>query len=192
MVAIGSRSEDRAGDAADRVRAAVPDARIRGAANRDVAQECDVAVAALPYKALFATIQELRADLEGKLIVSVVAAIEFIDGRPQPIQIPAGSAAQEIAQLLPGSKIVSGLQTLSADKLADASATLDEDTIICGDNADARHAIMQLAERINGIRALSGGRLSNSYYPEQLVGMLATLNRIHKARAGFRLVDLGT
>lgn len=188
-VAIGSRSAERGREGADRIREIVPAAQVSGGSNADVGP-ADVVVIALPYSGVSSTLPDLARVLAGKIVVSVVASLEWVEGRPRPVVVPAGSVAEEIAALLPDAHVTSGFHTLSAEKLSDLSADLDEDTIICGDDADARHQVMDLARRISGLRAISGGRLASSCYPEQFVGMMATLNRIHKARSGLKIVGV--
>ena len=169
----------------------VPGASVTGGENDTVVRDADAVVVAVPLSALESTLAPLTDLLSGKLVISVVAALDWVDGRPRPARLAEGSAAQRIQALLPHSRVTSGFHTLSADKLGDPSQYLDEDCIICGDDRDARRATMELAGKIEGIRPLSCGRLENSVYPELLVGMLATINRIHKVQAGIRLVGIG-
>jgi 8-hydroxy-5-deazaflavin:NADPH oxidoreductase len=190
-VGIGSRSAERAQGASDRIKEQSRSSSVAGNENVFVAGQANVVVVAVPVSALRSTLAPLVEVTRNKIVVSVVAALEFLEGRPKPVLLEAGSAAQEVQKLLPQALVTSGFHTLSAEKLGDLNQTLDEDTIICGDNRDARHATMELARVIQGIRPISGGRLSNSYYPELIVGMLALLNRIHKAHTGFKLVDIG-
>ncbi|HEV3312836.1 MAG TPA: NADPH-dependent F420 reductase [Chloroflexota bacterium] len=190
IVVIGSRLRDRAHAAAEAVRAIVPSASVSGETNEDAAYAADVIVVSVPYEVVAATLPPLASAIGGKLVVSVVAAIDFANGRPKPLLPPGGSIAQEIQELMPTARVTAGFHTLSAEKLADSAAVLNEDTIICGDDADARHEIMDLARKLGGVRPVSGGRLINSIYPELAVGMLAGLNRIHRTHTGLRIVGL--
>jgi 8-hydroxy-5-deazaflavin:NADPH oxidoreductase len=189
-VAIGSRLIARAEEAAARIQAAHPHMCIVGDTNEVVAEQAEIIVVSVPVAALESTLTPLAPALEGRVVVSVVATLEFADGRPRPVLLGAGSAALEIQRLLPGSRVTSGFHTLSAEKLGDLSVSLDEDTVVCGDDREARRTTMELARKIDGIRPISGGRLENSFYPELMVGMLAILNRIHKAHSGFKLVGI--
>lgn len=189
-VCIGSRDGRRALEAAERVRSVAKGAMIEGRVNEAAAEAAEVVIVAVPYRALGGTLPGLEEVAAGKLVISVVASIEFVDGRPTPIVVSAGSAAQEIADALPRARVASGFQTLSAEKLAHVDTPLHEDTIICADEREDRQAVMALAQRIEGLRAISGGRLANSCYPEQFVGMLAALNRIHKKHTGLKIADL--
>jgi len=190
VVAIGSRHRERAVDAAERVAAVVPQASVWGEVNEVIAKDSTVMVVAVPCPAVETTVRPLAPHAAGKLVVSVVAALEWVDGRPKPVLTPAGSVAQQIEQLLPGSNVTSGFQTLSAEKLGDPSASFAEDTLICGDDREARRQVMGLARLIKGVRPVSGGRLAASFYPELVVGMLAGLNRIYKTQSGLRIVGI--
>ncbi len=189
-VAIGSRDLGRAEQAARDLQSKVPGASVHGGINAEIVAASDVVVVAVPYSAVQPTLQPLGEAMAGKIAVSVVAAVEFVDGRPRLVSVAAGSVGQEVAAILPGSRVVSAFHTLSAEKLADCDASLHEDTIVCSDDREARGRVIDLAEQIQGLRALSGGRLANSYYLEQFVGMLALMNRIHKAHTGLRIADV--
>src|SRR5581483_2884655 len=95
-VTIGSRSAERAEETAAGIRGQIPGAAVAGATNLEAVAHCDVAVVALPLSALDATLAELADTLKQKLVISVVAALDWIDGRPRPAVIPEGSAAGKI------------------------------------------------------------------------------------------------
>jgi NADPH-dependent F420 reductase len=187
-VAIGSRSEERAADAARDISNKVSSADVQSGTNSEVVSGCKTLVVAVSYSGL-TSISELRALLEGKLVVSVVSPIRFGPDGPQPSRPPAGSAAQELEALISPARLTSAFHTLSAEKLADLSRELDEDSLVFGDEKSDRDETMDLARTL-GVRPLSGGKLANAYYAEQMVGLLATLNRIHKAQSGVRFVDV--
>lgn len=188
-VAIGSRSRERATEVAENV-TRTSSGKVTAGTNAEIAEQSDVVIVAVPLDGVESTLSELRSLLREKVVVSVVASIRFVDGRPQPVILESGSVAELVAQLLPESRVASGFHTLSATKLATIEADLDEDTIICADKREVREQVMGLAERIRGLKAVNGGRLAGSCYTEQFVGMLATINRLHKAHAGLRIVDL--
>jgi NADPH-dependent F420 reductase len=189
-VEIGSRSSDRARIAADRIHQTLEAPTVSGGLNEEVATSCAIAILAVPLAGIQSTLSPLVVPLRGKLVVSVVAAIEWEGGRPKPASLASGSVAQEVANLLPESRVTSAFHTLSAEKMSDPGRPLNEDTIVCGEDRESRAETIRLAQQIEGIRAISGGRLSNSYYPEQFVGMMALLNGIHKAQTGLRITDL--
>ena len=73
-----------------------------------------------------------------------------------------GSAAQPAARLVPGVAIVAAFHSLSAEALAKLDHSLDCDTLICGDSAEAKAAVIQLAGMIPGVRAIDAGPLENA------------------------------
>lgn len=189
-VGIGSRSPDRAAASVTKIKAVVRDAKVTAFANEELVQHCQQMVVAVPYTAIESVLAPLRQGLTGKLVVSVVAALEWVDGRPRPVFVEEGSVAQKVARLLPHSDVTSGFQTLSAELLGDPGRMVREDCIVCGDDRDSRRATIDLADKIAGVRGVSGGMLENSFYPELIVGLLAAVNRIHKVHAGIRLTGL--
>jgi NADPH-dependent F420 reductase len=189
-IGIGSRSPERAMEAAHRIRCLVPGAAIEAADNLEIVGRATVIVVAIPFGALESTLAPVATALRRKLVISVVAAVEWVDGRPKPIAATEGSVALKVQALLPGARVTSGFHTLSAELLADPGVELNEDCLVCGDDTEDRRTVMNLARKIQGVRAISGGRLENSFYPEVLVGLLATINRIHKVHSGLRLTGL--
>jgi NADPH-dependent F420 reductase len=164
--------------------------RIAGETNEQAAEQAEIIILAIPYAGVGATVPALLDAVQGKIVVSAVAPVEFEEGRPVARRVEAGSAAQEVAQLLPGSRVVSAFQTVDAHVLADLDRQLDTDVLVASDDAEARHRVMQLAGSIEGVRALSAGRLASSRYVEECTALLITLNRIYKTHAGIRITGV--
>ena len=62
--------------------------------------------------------------------------------------------------------------------------------IVCADDADARRLVMDMAERIEGVRAVNGGGLANARYVEDLTALLLNINRIYKAHSSIRITGI--
>lgn len=180
---IGSRSEERARDAA------AQHPGVQGMANAEAAAAADIIVITLPFSALADTMPSIAEAAAGKIVVSAVAPIEFRDGRPVAQRPEAGSAAQEIAGLLPRSRVAGAFQNVDSHVLA-AGGDLDTDVIVTSDDAEARHEVMDLAAALPGARPLSGGRLAASRYVEEITALLITMNRIYKAHSGIRITGI--
>jgi 8-hydroxy-5-deazaflavin:NADPH oxidoreductase len=127
--------------------------------------------------------------VEGKIVVSAIAPVAFEEGRLVALRPEAGSAAQELAGRLAGARVASAFQNLDAHVLM-SGADLDADVIVTSDDADARHAVMDLVGALSGARALSGGRLAASRYVEEITALLITLNRIYKSHSGLRITGV--
>lgn len=189
-VVVGSRSNERADEAAKEIAERVPDATVRGAENAEAAREAKMIIVTVPFSAYADTLPPLRAVLDGRTVVSTAVPFSFDGGKPSLVAVPEGSAAEQAQALLPGAKVVGAFQNLSASKLSAGDVALDQDVIVCGDDAEAKRHVMALAEQIRGIRGVDGGPLAASRYVEGITVLLIGVNRRHKATTGVRIVGL--
>jgi hypothetical protein len=189
-VIIGSRRLERAEDAAAWVRERWPPARVRGALNREAVAGAGVVFVTVPYDGQRSVLSELAGALEGKVVVNTVVPVAFEKGLARALPVEDGSAAQEAQRLLPRSRLVAAVHTLSAHKLQEGITAVEGDVLVCGDDPEAKAAAAALVERIPGLRAVDGGGLANARYVEMITVLLLNLNRIHKAETGVRIVGL--
>ena len=189
-VLIGSRDAGRAQDAAESVREIAPSISIGGGVNADVAGRSDTVVIAVPYSAQRPTLEGLRDELRGKLIVNVVAPLAFSKGVASAIRVEAGSAALEAREIVPDATHTAAFHNVSAQELLVPDRALDTDIVVFGDDADAKRKVMALAETIKGARSVDGGGLENARYCEDLTALLLNINRIYKAHSMIRIVGI--
>jgi NADPH-dependent F420 reductase len=194
-IVIGSRDEQRALAAAEKLQAEVGgSAQISGAENQQAVSGADVVVLTVPFQAHAATIRHIKPALKpgAVLIDASVPLATAIGGKAtQTIGVWDGSAAQQAAASLPsGIAVVAAFQNVSADLLND-DRPLECDVIICTDNPKARETVTELVHKIPGLRALDGGALENAHIVEQITALLITLNIRHKSHsAGLRITGL--
>lgn len=190
-VAIGSRSTERGEEGAAKVREAVPSARVTGGENAAVVGDADVVFLTFPYSGQQDTLAALGAALDGKIVCDVVAPLEFQQGiGAVAINVPGGSAAQEAAAQVPNARVVSAFQNMSAEKLVELDHPLDCDVLVCGRDAEAKRVVMELANQIEGVRAVDAGGLSQSRYVEMITSLLINLNRKYKTQTSIRIVGI--
>ena len=188
---IGSRDPARAATAADDLLKLAPGTSIQGAANADAAIQADVVFLTLPYEGQRPTLEQLGDALEGKVVINVIAPMQFQRGRgASAINVDAGSAAQEAQELLPNSLVVAGFQNVSAEELQEPDITMSGDVIICSDHKAAKGVVMDLASKIPDLRPVDGGGLANAKYVEQITPLLVNINRIYKIHAGIKVVGV--
>jgi NADPH-dependent F420 reductase len=90
----------------------------------------------------------------------------------------AGSVTALAADAAPdGVPVVGAFHNLAAGRLADLDATLDWDTLLVGDDGDAKELVADLAEDIEGLRALDAGGLANAAEVESITPLLINLAR---------------
>jgi 8-hydroxy-5-deazaflavin:NADPH oxidoreductase len=108
------------------------------------------------------------------------------------IEVWDGSAGEFASRFLPkGTRLVSAFNNLSAESLNDMSKQVDCDVLVCGDDADAKKIVLDLARSIPGVRGIDSGPLSNSRTIEQLTALLVSLNiRYGVKGAGLRITGL--
>ena len=189
-VAIGSRDERRAQDAADEVGAVRGGLQVSGGLNESVAAESEIIFIAVPYSGHRPTMESLRDSLDGKVVVDVVAPLRFSGGVASAAEVEEGSAAQQAQAIVPNSRVVGAFHNLSAEDLLRPDVKIESDVIVCADDSDAKAQIMQLAETIQAVRAVDGGGLQNSRYVEELTALLININRIYKAHSTIKIVGI--
>ena len=191
QVIIGSRSPERAAAAAQEIGHGV-----QGQANADAARGASVVIAAVPWEGHGDLLSALAAELSGKIVVDCVNPLGFDQRGAYALPVaeggPAeGSAAQQAAALLPGSRVVAAFHHVSAILLLDPEVdTIDLDVMVLGDDREATDLVQALAARIPGVRGIYAGRLRNCGQIEALTANLVSINRRYKAHAGLRVTDI--
>ena len=184
-VLLGSRSEEKARDAVAKLGSDGAD--VRGVANTQACRDAEIVFITVPYAAQRATLEGL-ADLIGvKIVVNCVNAVEFDERGPIPRKVPAGSAAEECAQLLPHARVVSAFHDVSSRRLLRVGAPVTVDVLMCGDDEVAKHRVAHLATEIPGMWAVDCGPLRLSGPIEALTSVLLSINRRYKLHSGLRI-----
>lgn len=186
-VIIGSRDKSRAQESASILASMSSIQNVSSGRNIEVAEKSDVVFIAVPYSALKGTLEEIKVALTGKIVVEVVAPLEFIGKRARAISVAGGSVAEEAQNLVPNSAIVAAFQTISAHDLLDLNMVVDSDVVVCSDDDKAKVKVMALAEKIHGVRAINGGELSNARYVEGMTALLLNINKLYKARSAIKI-----
>jgi NADPH-dependent F420 reductase len=185
-VVIGSRSAERARQTAEALGSTVS-----GASNEQCAAQADVVVVAVPYDGHAALLADLAGTLAGKVVVDCVNPLGFDKQGAFALPVPEGSAAQQAAALLPGSRVVAAFHHVSAVLLEDAAVTsLDTDVLVLGDDREATDLVADLVAVIPGMRGIYAGRLRNAHQVEAMTANLISVNRRYKAHAGLRVTDV--
>lgn len=190
-VVIGSRSEPRAAEAARALRARWPGRTldIEGSDNAGAA-DVDIVVIATPWDATLQTVAELAAQLEGKLVVSMVNAMTRLGKALAPLLVPTGSVTAAVALALPGSRVVGAFHHLPADQWSDLDGGVSADVLVCAERrADARE-VVGLVDRLPGLRGIDAGGLANAVGIEALTATLVGINVRYKSHAALRLTGV--
>ena len=193
-VVIGSRSAERAAEAAERVREAVPGAEVEGLENSEAVTRGPVVFLTVPFRNQSENLTNLREALQPDqlLVDCTVPLAAAVSGKAtRSLGVWQGSAAQQAQEMAPeGVTVIAALHTVSAPSLGDPEAELGEDVLICGDRKADKARVARLIESIEGLRAVNAGALEMARIVEQLTPMLISVNTRYKTHAGIRLTGL--
>jgi NADPH-dependent F420 reductase len=194
-IVIGSRDAERAAEAARQLREKIGrSAQIEGTDNASAAAQCNVAVLTIPFSGAAALLKSLKSVWQPGTIVidTTVPLAASVGGAPtRMLGVWQGSAAEQTKEFLPpGISLASTLQNLGAELLS-SDAVADCDVLVCSDDEKAKQLAMELVAKIEGARAINGGKLENARIVESLTALLIGLNMRYKVHsAGIRFTGL--
>lgn len=189
-VVIGSRDAERAAARAAELNAELGGEYLVGKSNEDAAAEASIVVLSVPYTAHKDTLEAVRSQLKGKVLVDIT--VPAVPPNVHIVHMPAGNAAGLEAQALLGEavRVVSAFQNVSAVKLKNPDTEIDCDVLVCGDDADAKADVIRLVEAA-GMRGIDSGPLANAVAAEALTSVLVYINKTYKVKgAGIRITGL--
>jgi NADPH-dependent F420 reductase len=189
-VLIGSRSPEKAIEAAAEMNETLGREAVSGSGNPEAAAAAQIVVLAVPYAGQRATVEEVREHLSGKILIDVT--VPLVPPKVNRVQLPDGGSAVEAIQTMLGEdvKVISAFQNISAHHLKKLDAEIDCDVIVCGDDSEATDFVVGLAQAI-GLGAWNGGVLANSVVSEGLTSVLISLNQRYKVPgAGIRITGI--
>ena len=190
-VVIGSRVAERAAAAAERIRARVPGASVRGYQNAEAMARSERLVLTPPFAGLASFLATARAALAGKLVIDVVVPLAVRDGFFELAPVDgAASAGELIQQAVPAARVVSAFKHHSAEKLQDLAVRLEGDVVLCGNDAAARAEVAALVGLLPGLRAVDAGGIANARWLEAITALLLNLNHRHEARTSIAILGL--
>jgi len=189
-IVIGSRSAERAQEAAAKVKAKVPRAQVEGRLNEEAVEGGEIVLVTIPFAGHRDTLKALAPAIGAKIVIDVVSPLAFGGRQISALAVPEGSAAQQAQALLPQAAVAAAFHHLDAGSLMELEERLEADVLVCGDSPQAKLRTMALAEQIAGVRALDAGPLANSHYLEEFTAVLLSLNKNYRAHTALRIVGI--
>jgi len=191
-VVIGSRSAERARAAAESYESAASPtgAQVRGGGNAEAAA-ADLVIVAVPYDGHAELLGSLTKDLKGKIVIDCVNPIGFDSQGPFPLQVQAGSAAQEAQQILTESTVIAAFHHVSAVQLDDpALDAVPGHVLVLGEDRAAIQTVCELADDVTESGGVYAGRLRNAGQVEALSANLIAINRRYRTHAGVQITGV--
>jgi len=179
-VVIGSRD-------AERAQAVAAEFGVEGATNEDAARAADLVVLTTKAEGAVETARSLREAIGSTPVLSVAAELSFTKAGVFPC-VEATSVAARIQDVVDG-PVIAGLHSLAASNLGGEEAP-EEDTLVCGDDADAKAIVIELAGKITSGTAVDAGPLASARALEGMTAVIVNVNKRYKAHAGLRVTGL--
>ena len=179
-VIVGSRDPDRARNKAEEYETELAsrgrDLTVNGFVNAMAADRADVVVLSVPPYYAADTVEAVADRIGDAILVSPAVGMRRDEAGLHYDPPPAGSVLEHVATVVPdGVPLVGAFHNLSADRLANLDVELDLDTLVIGDDPDAKETVRMLAEGIEGLRALDAGPAVNAPEVESLTPLLVTI-----------------
>lgn len=190
-VTIGSRDASKAQGIAGELNAILGKDLIAGVDSKAGSTSADVVVLTVPFKAQLSTVELLREELVGKILIDVT--VPLVPPKVSQVQLPdQGSCVVAVQQKLGAkTRVVSAFQNVSAHKLKDLKLEIDCDVLVASDDPEARALGISLAKDA-GLRGIDVGPLANSVVAESMTSVLIGINRKYKVPdSGLRITGIG-
>lgn len=190
-VTIGSRHADRAAEKAAIIAEKVGDkGTVTGNENLTAAQEAEVVILAVPWDGHAELVTALAPALSGKTVISCVNPLGFDERGPYGLALEE-SAAEEAQRLAPEATVVGSFHHIAALSLWKTPEPLDhDDVLVCGDDADAKAQVIELASVVTGKPGVDAGALRLARQLEPLTAVLINVNKKYKTRSSVAITGL--
>ncbi|MFC7116220.1 NADPH-dependent F420 reductase [Natronoarchaeum sp. GCM10025703] len=180
-ILIGSRDPEKARTKADEYETEL-DSRglektIKGFENSMAADRSDIVVLAVPPYHVSDTVEAVADRLDDEtILVSPAVGMKGDENGMHYHRPGAGSVTAVAAEAAPENvPVVGAFHNLAADRLANLDIELDLDTLVVGDDGDAKGTVTMLAESIDGIRVLDAGPIANAAEVESITPLVINI-----------------
>jgi hypothetical protein len=190
-VIIGSRQVEKALAAVETLREKIGEQEVdlSGMSNAEAVKACDIAVLTVPFAVHASTLEGLKEELQGKLLIDV--CVPLVPPKVSKVQMPPeGSAAMQAKAILgPDVQVVDAFQTIAFERLL-SDDEINCDVLVAGGNKEAREIVISLSEDI-GLKAWDAGVIENTVVVEGLTSILIGLNMKYKVpSSGIRITGI--
>jgi NADPH-dependent F420 reductase len=173
-VIIGSRDPGRARAAAQGLQGA------RGADYHGASREADVVLFTIPYGAM-ELVEDPSGDAAGKLVISAINPMKMEAGLLR-YGLKEGSAAQELARLLPHSRVATAFNNVPSGFLKD-EVVPPVDILVATDSRETYEEAAKVVASVREMRPLYVGPLSEARLVEAITPLVLNLASLNGTKA---------
>ncbi|MGB5812064.1 MAG: NADPH-dependent F420 reductase [Polyangiales bacterium] len=163
---------------------------LQGGDNTAACRHGELIVVTVPYTAHRPTFESIASSVADKVIVDITVPLQ--PPKVRSVNLPEGQSAALEAHALLGeeARLVAALHHISSDHLSDPDHTFDCDVLVCGNDKDARAAVISVIGDL-GLRGVDAGVLRNAIALESLTPVLLHINRRYKSvGSGIRITGI--
>ena len=173
-VIIGSRDPSRAAAAAADIGGA------SGADYKGASSAADAVIFAIPYEAM-GLVADLTGEVSSKLVISVINPMKM-EGGLLRYALKDGSAAEELARLLPHSRVATAFNNVPSGFLKD-DVVPPVDILVATDSKETYDEAAKLVSSIREMRPLYVGPLAEARIVEEITPMVLNLANLNGTKA---------
>jgi len=173
-ILIAGNDESKLNNQIAKIKADIPNADVEVIdCSREASWEADIIIPAVPYESQTAIANKIKDVVTGKIVISIANPLNAAyDGL---VTDPTTSAAEELAKLLPNSKVIKAFNTVfAADFNAPQIDGKTPDAFIAGDDDEAVATVSELVKDA-GFNPLVAGKLAMSRTLENMMVLLIGL-----------------
>jgi NADPH-dependent F420 reductase len=186
-IIIGSRTQQKADAAVAELKKISPSTPAEAMVNPQAAEAGDIVVLTVPFEHQLATLESVRAGLDGKILIDVT--VPLVPPKVGTVQLPPEGSAGKRAQMLLGDtvKVVTAFQNVAAH-LLQQDVKIECDVLVAGNSKEARDTVIDLVAAA-GMTGWHAGPIENSAAAEALTSILIQINRRHDiSHSGIKIV----
>jgi 8-hydroxy-5-deazaflavin:NADPH oxidoreductase len=188
-IIIAGKDQTKLGNLLTKIKTDLPNANLDILdCSKEASWEADIIILAVPYKEEAEIVSKIKDVVTGKIVVSVTNPLnETYDGL---VTGPATSGAEELAKLLPYSKVIKAFNTVfAADFNSPQLGGNILDSFVAGDDDEAVKVVTELVNDA-GFNPLIAGKLSMSRTLENMMVLLIglTMRNDYKWLAGWKVL----
>jgi len=173
-VIIGSRDSSRAAAVAADIQGA------SGADYRGASRAADTVIFAIPYEAM-GLVADLAGEVSSKLAISVINPMKM-EGGLLRYALKDGSAAEELARILPRSRVATAFNNVPSGFLKD-DVVPPVDILVAADSKETYEEAARLVTSIREMRPLYVGPLSEARIVEEITPLVLNLANLNGTKA---------
>ncbi|OGZ41343.1 MAG: NADP oxidoreductase [Candidatus Ryanbacteria bacterium RIFCSPHIGHO2_02_FULL_45_43] len=139
---------------------------------RDVAKDADIVFDALKGEVAVSVLSMLKSELASKILVDIANPLDFSQGMPPFLSVcNTDSLGEQIQKALPDTKVVKTFNTLNAYLQVNPAqlAKADHDLFICGNDADAKAKVAEIAKSYGWKNIIDLGDITTARGTEMLL-----------------------